>query len=265
MVIDDFPANNNNSASFEFKTKIASRTGKDWRTLEMPLINCQIYLILTWSNRCFIIDNPIDNQEPTFTTPDTKLYVTVVSLSTQDNAKLFEQLKSGFKRTINWNKYEPKVTVEQPNQYLDFLINPSFHGVNTLSVWSFEDNDGRRSYITYYLPLVEIKDYKVVIDGQNFFDEPVKNNLIPYDNIRKIGTGQGDDYTTGCLLDYNYFNNYYKTIAIDLSKQQALDADPKSNIANQIYWKYRSRWKHNNIFHYWRSKRNNFRFSTRNC
>ena len=74
-----------------------------------------------------------------------------------------------------------------------------------------------------------------MIDGQNFFDEPVKNNLIPYDNIRKIGTGQGDDYTTGCLLDYNYFNNYYKTIAIDLSKQQALDADPKSNIANQIY------------------------------
>ena len=67
-----------------------------------------------------------------------------------------------------------------------------------------------------------------MIDGQNFFDEPVKNNLIPYDNIRKIGTGQGDDYTTGCLLDYNYFNNYYKTIAIDLSKQQALDADPKA-------------------------------------
>ena len=81
-----------------------------------------------------LIDNPIDNQEPTFTTPDTKLYVTVASLSTQDNAKLFEQLKSGFKRTINWNKYEPKVTVEQQNQYLDFLINPSFHGVNTLFV-----------------------------------------------------------------------------------------------------------------------------------
>ena len=57
---------------------------------------------------------------------DTKLYVLVVTLSTQDNAKLLEQLKSGFKRTINWNKYEPKVTVEQQNQYLDFLINPGF-------------------------------------------------------------------------------------------------------------------------------------------
>ena len=64
-------------------------------------------------------------------------------------------------------------------------------------------------------------------DRRNFFDQPIKNNLITYDNIRKIATGQGDDYTTGCLLDYNYFSNYYKMIAIDLSKQQALDADPK--------------------------------------
>ena len=67
-----------------------------------------------------------------------------------------------------------------------------------------------------------------MIDGQNFFDLPVKNNLIAYDNNRKITTGQGDDFTTGCLLDYNYLNNYFKMIAIDLSKQQALDADPKA-------------------------------------
>ena len=66
-----------------------------------------------------------------------------------------------------------------------------------------------------------------MIDGRSFFNQPVKNNVITY-NIRKITTGQGDDYTTGCLLDYNYFNNYYKMIAIDLSKQQALDADPKA-------------------------------------
>ena len=80
----------------------------------MPLINCEINLILSWSDRCFIIDDPLlGNREPTFTTTDTKLYVPVVSLSIQDNAKLLEQLKSGFKRTINWNKYEPKVTSEQ--------------------------------------------------------------------------------------------------------------------------------------------------------
>ena len=66
-----------------------------------------------------------------------------------------------------------------------------------------------------------------MIGGQNFFDQLVRNDLITYDNIRKIATGQGDDYTTGCLVDYSYFEKYYKIIAIDLSKQQALDADPK--------------------------------------
>ena len=114
---------------FKFKTKIAGRTGNGgtknvkirvplkyfsdlWRTLEMALINCEIYLILTWSDRFFIIDNPIDDQVPTFTITDTKLYIPVVTLSTQDNAKLLEQLKPGFKGTFNWNKYKPKVTVE---------------------------------------------------------------------------------------------------------------------------------------------------------
>ena len=76
--------------------------------------------------------------------------------------------------------------------------------------------DGRTSYTRYYLPLVEIKGYNVVIDGQKFFDQPVKNNLLTYDNIRKILTGQGDDYTNGCLLDYGYFNNCYKMIAVNI-------------------------------------------------
>ena len=67
-----------------------------------------------------------------------------------------------------------------------------------------------------------------MIDGKNFFDQPVKNDKVTYENIRKIATGQGDDYTTGCALDYIYFKNYYKMIAVDLSKQQALDADPKA-------------------------------------
>ena len=67
-----------------------------------------------------------------------------------------------------------------------------------------------------------------MIDGKNVFDQPVKNNKVTYENIRKIATGQGDDYTTGCLLDYIYFKNYYKMIAVDLSKQQVLDADPKA-------------------------------------
>ena len=93
---------------------------------------------------------------------------------------------------------------------------------------SFENENGRTSHSTYYLPKVEIKDYNVMIDGKNFFDQPIKNDKITYDNIRKIATGQGDDYTTGCLLDYPYFKKNYKMIATDLSKQQVLDADPKA-------------------------------------
>ena len=80
----------------------------------------------------------------------------------------------------------------------------------------------------YYLPKVEIKDYNVMIHGKKFFDQPVKSDMRRYDNIRKIATSQGDDYTTGCLLDHNYFKEHYKMIAIDLSKQKALDADPKA-------------------------------------
>ena len=68
-----------------------------------------------------------------------------------------------------------------------------------------------------------------MINGENFFDQPIKNNKVPYENIRKIATGQGDDYTTGCLLDYPYFKDSYKMIEVDLSKQQALDADPRVN------------------------------------
>ena len=80
----------------------------------------------------------------------------------------------------------------------------------------------------YYLPNVEIKDYNVIIDGKKFFDQLIKNDKVTYENIRKIAIGQGDVYTTGCLLDYSYFKKYYKMIAIGLSKQEALDADPKA-------------------------------------
>ena len=91
---------------------------------------------------------------------------------------------------------------------------------------SVKDDDSRESNNQFYLPTVQIKDYNVIIDGRNFFDEPIKNDLKTYDNIKKIVTSQGDDYTTGWLLDYSYFKKYYKLIAIDLSKQQ--DADLKA-------------------------------------
>ena len=114
------------------------------------------------------------------------------------------------------------------NANLSHLIEPSFQGVNRLFVLAFENDAQRTSNKRYYIPNVEIKDYNVMIDGKNFFDQPVKNDKVTYKNIRKIAIGHGDDYTTGCLLDYTYFKKYYKMIAIDLSKQQALDADPKA-------------------------------------
>ena len=102
-----------------------------WRTLETPLINCEINLVLTWSDKCVLSS---DKKATTFAVTDTKLYLLVVSLSTQYNSKLIEQLNSGFKRTINWNKYDPKVSVQAPNPYLDFLINSRFQGVNKIFV-----------------------------------------------------------------------------------------------------------------------------------
>ena len=139
-----------------------------------------------------------------------------------------QQLKSGFKKTINWNKYETKVSTEVSNPYLHFLIYPIFQGVNRPAFLSFENKENRTVHTKYYLKTVEKKNYSVMIDRKNFFNQPVKNNLITYENIKTIATGQEDNYTAGCLLDYNYFNNYYKIIAIDLSKQQALDTDPNA-------------------------------------
>ena len=101
-------------------------------------------------------------------------------------------------------------------------------GVNRLFVLALENDDDRTSHSDYHLPNVEIKDYNIMINGKNIFDQPIKINRVTYGNIRKIATGQGDDYTTGCLLDYSYFMDTYKMIAEDLSKQQALDADPKA-------------------------------------
>ena len=82
-----------------------------------------------------------------------------------------QQLKSGFKRTINWNKYQSKVTIQVPNRYLDFLIDPSFQEVNRLFVLLFEIKDDRTAHTKYYFPTVEVKDYNVMINGQNFLQK----------------------------------------------------------------------------------------------
>ena len=236
-------AENNLTYSFNFKVKMTGRTRNDgtknvektlplkylsnfWRTLEMPLINCEINLILKWSANCVIVSTNVANQNATFAITNTKLYVPVVNLSAQDNAKLLKQLESDFKREVGWYKYlsEPELLSRNPN--LNHLVEPKFQGVNRLFVLAFENDTQRTSAKGYYLPDVELKDYNVMVDGKNFSDQPVKDNKVTYKNIRKIATGQGDDYTTGCLLDYSYFIDSYKMIAV----QQILGENP---IANQ--------------------------------
>ena len=138
-----------------------------WRTLEIPLINCKINLILTWSTNCVIISTSVGNV--TFEITDTKLYVPVVALSTQDNSKLLQQLKSGFKRVISWNKYlsKPELIAQNPN--LNHLVEPSFEGVKRLFVLALE-NDTQRTSAKGYLTNVELKDKNIMINRENVFD-----------------------------------------------------------------------------------------------
>ena len=139
-----------------------------WKTFEMSLINCLINLVLTCS-ASYVISNAAANQATSFAITDTKLYVPVITLSTDDNEKLLQQLKSGFNRTVNWNKYQSKVTIQAPNQYLDYLIDPSFQGVNILFVLSFLNGTVRTGYRLYFLPNAKIKYYNATIDGKDFF------------------------------------------------------------------------------------------------
>ena len=137
----------------------------------MPLINCEVNLILTWSSTCVIVSTNNENQNATFAITNTKLYVPVVTLSTQENVKLLQQLKSGFKRVINWNKYLSKPELLFQNANLNHLVEPSFQGVNRLFVLAFENGN---------------QNYNVLINGVNFFDQPIKNNKVTYENIRKL-------------------------------------------------------------------------------
>ena len=193
-------------------------------TLKMPYRNCETNLILTWSTD-FVIFSTVTTK---FAIVDAKLYVPVVTLWTQDNAKPLQQLEPSFKRKINWNKYQSKTTIQKRNPYLDFLIDAGFQGVNMIFILSFENNDSRKTQTWYFLPKIEIRDHNVMIAGKNIFGHPVRNDIRKYDNILKISNGQGDGYKTGCLTDYCYFKKH-KMIVIDLNKHQCWS---KSNTIN---------------------------------
>ena len=162
------------------------------------------------------------------------MYVPIVTLLTKDNANLTKQLNEGFKRSVYWNEYKTKIDTKQADDSnpAKFYLDASSQGVTKLYVLAFDDThtvagnvvtDGanrvkRDSHRIYFLPRVNITNYNVLINAKNFYDQPVSNQIKKYGEIRKIVTGQGNDYTTGCLLDYNYFLNHDHLIAVDLSK-----------------------------------------------
>ena len=145
----------------------------------------------------------------TFKIKDTKLYVTVVTLSKENDTMLLEQLKPGFKKTIKQSKYRSQVSIQNNNNDLNYLIDPKFANVNRLFVLSFEridDNnikkDYRDSFSHYYVQKVQIKDFNVLINGKNFFDLPIRNEEEAY--VKIIDMTNNNDYTTGNLLDFAY-------------------------------------------------------------
>ena len=159
---------------------------------------------------------------------DCKLYVPVVTLSKDNEIKLLTNLKSGFKREIIWNKYRSQMTTEEVNNNLNILVDPTFTNVHRLLVLAYkvevdDDNnviDNRQSFSNFYLPNIMVEDYNIIIDKLAFFDLPVKTEEEAYEKI--IDISRNNEYTTGNLLDYDYFKNNYKLIAIDLNKQEVL-------------------------------------------
>ena len=170
-----------------------------------------------------------------FKITDCKLYVPVITLSAENDNKLLEQLKAGFKITIKWNKYRSEMSNQAANNNLNYLIDPTYSKVSRLFVLSFENKEDRTSFSKYYLPKVEVKDFNVLIDQKTFFEIPVKNEEEAYEAI--IEMSKNNDYTTGNLLDYEYFSNHNRLIGIDLSKQIELEnpaLKQKSNFIGRL-------------------------------
>ena len=201
-----------------------------WRSLEVSLINCEIHLELDLIKDC-IFSRVGDSAK--FKITDVKLHFPLLTLSNKDNVHLAKQLSDGFKRSVHWNNYQaipPKVINQGTNIFE--LLSASFQDVKRLFVFAYTiaantannkvsiKNNGK-----YFLPKGKIENYNVLIDGRNFYDQPINDLIKQYDEVRKLSTGQGDHYTIGCFLDCAYFRDSCRLIAVDLTKQKALDAD----------------------------------------
>ena len=193
-----------------------------FRSLEMPLINCKIKLNLTWKKDCVLSNQDGD---AVFIINDTKMYVPVVTLSKEDNKDFIGHQNKGFQRSIYWNEYKTKEINENADANVFKYINldPSFQSLNRLFVMTYNranDQPTRNGQQKYYLPRIDLEKYNVIIDGRNFYDNPIESDIEKYRELKKVMIGKGEDYTTGSLLDFNYFDEHYKLVAVDLSKQK---------------------------------------------
>ena len=183
-----------------------------FRSLEMPLINCKIKLNLTWKKECIL---STDDGNAVFIISDTKLYVSSFqksTLSKEDNKDFIEQQNKGFQRSIYWNEYKTKEINEDADANVFKYINldPSIQGVNRLSVTAYNRENGqptRNGQQKYYLPRIDLEKFNVIIDGRNFYDNPIESDIEKYRELKKVMIGKGEDYTTGSLLDFNHFDN----------------------------------------------------------
>ena len=179
--------------------------------------------------------------EAVFIINDTKLYAPVVTLSKEDNKDFIEQQNKVFQRSIYWNEYKTKEINENADANVFKYINldPSFQDVNRLFVMAYNRANGqptRNGQRKYYLPRIDLEKYNVIIDGRNFYDNPIESDIEKYRELKKVMIGKAEDYTTGSLLDFNDFDKHYKLVAVDLSKQKELDANPRAT--QQIQFKY---------------------------
>ena len=193
----------------------------------MPLTNCKIELSLNWIENC-ILSTP--GTAATFEILDAKLYIPIVTLKTEGNTKLSKLLNEGFKRPIYWNEYKAisdkivEIATNNGEKYVRELVDSSWQAVKRLFVLAYKNTADDNSQVSfdsfrkYFLPRIKIENYNIEIDGRNFCDQSINDLIKQYDEIRKKSTGQGDDYTTRCLLDFAYFEKNYRLIAIDLSK-----------------------------------------------
>ena len=254
--VADLTANNSNSLKYKIKllgnvTEVAGDAAgvrrlnvkvvvplkylsNFFRSLEMPLINCKTKLNLTWKKECLLSTGA---GEAGFIINDTKLYVPVVTLSKEDNKDFIEQENKRFQRSIYWNECKTKEINEDADANVFKYINldPSFQGA--FMVYNRANGQPTRNgQRKYYLPRISLNKYNVIIDGRNFYDNPIESDIEKYRELKKVMIGKGEDYTTGPLLDYNFFDKHYKLVATDLSKQKELDADPRA--IQQIEFKY---------------------------